>query len=324
MTTHDALQKELQAEGLSVLNDVPLSTLGSFQLGGPARMVIQSRSSEELRRIRCLLDTYDTPALLIGEGTNILFSDKGWSGVLVRSSGNSVTPTPVQAVEWRVDAAMSLEDLVDWAVEASLSGLEPFVGIPGTVGGAVVGNAGAWGVQIADRLKRVCGWTRDGRTFDVSPDECGFQYRSSRLKEEGSWVSEIVIELTPGDQQKLRSEKSRVLDLRSARHPDWQRQPCIGSFFKNLAPTSSAGRRQAAGWFLEQAGAKECRVGGAAVFEKHANILIKESDSCRACDVAALAALLKAKVKEEQDIELEREVRYLGSFPGEGDYPGFW
>jgi UDP-N-acetylmuramate dehydrogenase len=219
---------------------------------------------------------------------------------------------------------MNLERLVDWVIGHRLSGLECFVGIPGTVGGAVAGNAGAWGVQLADRLVSVSGWTPEGDPFTFSVEDCGFEYRDSRLKREGHWISEITLQLTEGDPEELLREKTRILSERAARHPDWRLTPCIGSFFKNLAPTSSAGRRQAAGWFLEEAGAKDCRVGGAAVFERHANILIKASEDCRSRDVADLAQLLQTKVKEVHGIELQREVRFLGDVPGYESHPGFW
>jgi UDP-N-acetylmuramate dehydrogenase len=314
----------LRASGFSVREQVPLRELGSFQLGGPARCVIDCTSPEEMNHLQAKLRSYDLPVLLIGEGTNILFSDEGWPGILVRSAQCMLEPQPVSGTAWRVSASVSLESLVDWAIAHSLSGLEPFVGIPGTVGGAVVGNAGAWGVQLADRLVQVNGFTPESEALSLSVEDCGFRYRDSKLKQESFWVSEVILELVPGTKEELEREKARVLSERASRHPDWRKEPCIGSFFKNLAPTSSAGRRQAAGWFLENAGAKACRVGGASVFHNHANILIKDQPECTAQDVAELASLLQKKVRETQGISLEREVRYLGAFPGSAEHPGFW
>lgn len=324
MTVPADVINALRSKHLPVTENISLASLGSFQLGGSAAAVVTARSPEDMGHIQTVLKDLGVSALLIGEGTNILFSDSGWSGLLIRCAGIGLEPEELSDHHVRVPAAMNLEHLVDWAISKRLSGLEPFVGIPGSVGGAVVGNAGAWGVQMADRLHSVSGWTPQGEPFTFTTEECGFDYRDSLLKREGYWVSELVLELVPGDAEKLLSEKSRILAERSARHPEWRSTPCIGSFFKNLAPTSSAGRRQAAGWFLEQAGAKECRVGGAAVFKKHANILIKESDTCRASDVATLAEQLQRKVKDVHDIDLVREVRYLGSFSGESGNGGFW
>lgn len=324
MTVSASAVEELRKAGLTVRQQVPLSTLGSFQLGGPASAVVLARSPDDLRTLRQLLRSSGTPALLIGEGTNILFSDQGWPGLLVRCAEAVCDPVPLPGGQLRVNAAMNLERLVDGVIRHRLSGLECFVGIPGTVGGAVAGNAGAWGVQLADRLVSVSGWTPEGDPFTFSVEDCGFEYRDSRLKREGHWISEITLQLTDGDPEKLHGEKTRILAERAARHPDWRTTPCIGSFFKNLAPTSSAGRRQAAGWFLEEAGAKDCRVGGAAVFDRHANILIKASENCRSRDVADLAQLLQTKVREVHGIELQREVRFLGDLPGYESYPGFW
>ena len=324
MTVHPELLTEFQRASLPVQEQVALATLGSFQLGGPAASVVTVRSANEMALAQKILHGSTESAVLIGEGTNILFSDEGWNGILIRSVDALECPEASSPQKVRVPAALNLEKLVDWAIEHELSGLEPFVGIPGTVGGAVVGNAGAWGVQMADRLTLVSGWTPQGEAFTWRTDECGFEYRNSTLKEQGYWVSEVTFSLEAGDQGKLLSEKERVLAEREARHPEWRSTPCIGSFFKNLEPSSAAGRRRAAGWFLEEAGAKDCRVGGAAVFPKHANILIKKTQDCRASDVAELAAQIQKRVKEVHGIDLEREVRYLGSFPGESERDGFW
>ena len=316
--------RDLTQLGLLVERGIPLSSLGSFQLGGPASCVIRAPDVESLGKVRSYLTEAGLPSLLIGEGTNLLFSDWGWEGILVRCADGSGFPEHLEGGRYRVSASMSLENLVDWAISASVSGLEPFAGIPGTVGGAVVGNAGAWGVQIADRLMEVSGWFQNGEPFRLSGDECGFSYRDSMLKHENAWVSEVVLQTSPGDAEALRSEKNRILSERSARHPEWRTTPCIGSFFKNLAPTSAAGRRQAAGWFLEQAGAKAMSVGGAEVFSGHANIPIKAHESCSARDVALLADEMKAAVQQVHGIGLEREVRYLGNLPGYEGQPGFW
>lgn len=316
--------REMENLGLQIDHQVKLATLGSFQLGGPAPYVVNVPHPEDLQKVILLLADLDQRPILIGEGTNILFSDAGWDGVILRCAGGIHLPVPVGNGQWRVHASMSLEGLVDWAITSSLSGLEPFVGIPGTVGGAVVGNAGAWGVQMADRLMEVSGWFQDGTPYCLPVSECGFTYRNSMLKEQGAWVSDLVIQLTEGDQETLVLERERILEERAARHPEWRTTPCIGSFFKNLEPSSAAERRQAAGWFLEQAGAKEMQVGGASVFPKHANIPIKASEECTASDVAHLALQMKDAVQEKHNITLQREVRFLGDLPGYEGQRGFW
>ncbi|MEX2606890.1 MAG: UDP-N-acetylmuramate dehydrogenase [Kiritimatiellia bacterium] len=310
--------------GLSVRRQVPLSTVGSFQLGGPAAFLIECGSPKELAAAHSICADQHISALLLGEGSNLLFSDRGWPGVLVRYVAPFREPEDLGEGIWKFCAGIPLQSLVDWAIEHGQSGLEAFTGIPGTLGGAVVGNAGAWGVQMEHVLLEVHGWNAEGALQCLRTQNCGFAYRDSSLKHQGFWVSEVVLKTTNGDVEALRRERDRILALRAERHPDWRNLPCIGSFFKNLEPTSAAERRQAAGWFLETAGAKEQRVGGAGVFAGHANILVKREPDCTAADVAALARNLQQAVKNKHGLDLVREVRYLGDIPGEKGGSGFY
>ncbi len=297
--------------------------LGSFQLGGEAGLVLKVQDSAGLVNVRRILADHDVPVVLIGEGSNVLFSDEGWAGIVVRYADAGQKPVALGDGLWRVSAAMRLDHLCEWATESGWSGLEAFTGIPGTVGGAVVGNAGAWGVQMADVVTMVEVITPEGERRRLLPADCAFSYRDSALKASMDWVSEVELTLTPADMEVLAAERRRILAERASRHPDWHRTPCIGSFFRNLEPSSQAERRRAAGYFLETAGAKALRVGGAAVYEGHANIPIKQDVSCRAADVVELARQMQNKVREVHGIELVREVRYLGNMPGESSAPGF-
>ena len=288
------------------------------------KWLIQSGKPQALGLLRTLCHQHGLTAILIGEGSNLLFSDQGWSGLMIRYVTDSPDPIRESENKWRFNAAVDLQVLVSWAISKGLSGLEAFSGIPGTVGGAVVGNAGAWGVQMEHVLEEVHGFDAAGEKHQLEAGDCGFSYRDSRLKHEDFWVSEVVVRLPPGDRSRLIEEHRKILEMRAARHPDWETTPCIGSFFKNLEPSSAAERRQAAGYFLEQAGAKAQEVGGAGVFPGHANILIKKAESCRAADVAELARNLQASVKEVHGIDLIREVRYLGEIEGEQAGKGFY
>jgi UDP-N-acetylmuramate dehydrogenase len=310
--------------GFGLNENVPLSELGTFQLGGPARYVITLSTPDALRHVRTLCREQDLPALLIGEGSNVLFSDAGWPGLLVRYTSGQCDPVDLGQGIFRCNAATNLNQLVIWAAEKGWAGLEAFSGIPGTLGGAVVGNAGAWGVQMEHVLHRVQVIDAEGQGQIWSGDDCGFSYRDSTLKHSGLWVAEVDIQLRPGDRMHLLAEHQRILALRAARHPDWKQLPCIGSFFKNLEPSSAAERRQAAGYFLEAAGAKNIIRGGAGVFSGHANILVKQRGDCKAADVAALARELQIAVRAQFGIDLVREVRYLGQIPGEEAGVGFY
>jgi gamma-glutamyltranspeptidase len=134
-------------------------------------------------------------------------------------------------------------------------------GIPGTVGGAVVGNAGAWGKQVGDVLKSAVILDEKGRPKTVGPEYFGFSYRHSKLKETNEIIVEVTFDLKPGDSIALARERADILRQRAQKHPDLSALPCAGSFFRNIEPTSKAERRQASGWFLEQAGGKNLKAG---------------------------------------------------------------
>jgi UDP-N-acetylmuramate dehydrogenase len=150
-----------------------------------------------------------------------------------------------------------------------------------------------------------------GRKRWEKGENLGFSYRSSRLQLGREIVTTAVLKLEAGDPAELGKQRDENLNVRRHKHPDWRKQPTAGSFFKNIEPTSSAERRQAAGWFLEQAGAKEMRVGGARVFEKHANIIVAE-DGCKARDVLELSRKMAESVKGKFGFDLVPEVRWIG------------
>ena len=152
----------------------------------------------------------------------------------------------------------------------------------------------------------------------MGPEGLGFKYRYSDLKCSNDIVVEATLELKSGDKDALLKEREEILQTRKEKHPDLTKEPCAGSFFRNIEPTSAAGKREAAGWFLDQAGGKELKAGGAYIFDKHANIIIK-GDHCTAKDVFDLSQKMAALAKDKHDLELVREVRFVGNIP---DKPG--
>jgi UDP-N-acetylmuramate dehydrogenase len=189
----------------------------------------------------------------------------------------------------------------------------------------VVGNAGAWGKQVGDVLKSAMIIDDHGKIKTVGPDYFAFSYRHSRLKETNEIIVSVTFTLKPGDPVALAQERAETLKIRSEKHPDLSTHPCAGSFFRNVEPTSKAERRQAAGWFLEQAGGKNFKVGGAYIFEKHANIIIKGPDA-NAQDVHDLHLKMLDAVKEKFSLQLNREVRFVGKFSNtlQSDQKSFW
>jgi len=296
------------------IQNVNLSKFTTFQLGGPAKSLMTCTHPPDLIATILYLINESEKFILIGGGSNLVVSDEGVDCTVVRfvsdeplieRTGNILT----------VSASTSLDDLVRFAAQNGLEGINTCSGIPGTVGGAIVGNAGAFGKQIGDVMKIVKILTRSGELISVGPEGLGFSYRHSDLKLSNDIVVEATLELKPGDKNALIKEREEILQTRRAKHPDLSKEPCAGSFFRNVEPTSSAGKRQAAGWFLDQAGGKELKSGGAYIFDKHANIIIK-GDDCTSKDVFDLSQKMAALAKEKHGLDLVREVRFVGEIPG--------
>lgn len=290
-----------------------LSAYTTFKLGGPCRGLVTCANRRELVKALRDLNEVGEPFTLIGGGSNLLVSDQGLDQVVVRY----VTEKPLVAREANnvvVQGSTLLDDFVHFTVQEGLEGLVACSGIPGTVGGAIAGNAGAFGEQIGDHLVSATLVDRAGNEWEVRPEELEFAYRSSRLQRTDAFLAAARFRLKPGQRERLRAQRQEILQVRASKHPDWKRIPTAGSFFKNIEPTSKAERRQAAGWFLEQAGAKSLRVGGARTYDKHANIIIAEP-GCTAADVHELARQMAALVKQRFGFDLQPEVRRLGPFP---------
>ncbi len=252
------------------------------------------------------------PFILIGNGSNLVVSDDGVDCVVIRY----VSDTPLIQIKRQdivVSGSTSLDALALYAAENGLKGLNCTTGIPGTVGGAIAGNAGAFGKQIGDCLKSASLISKNGVKKEASPDEFGFSYRHSILKKTKDIVLEACLSLYAGDKDALLKERQEILDLRREKHPDINTHPCAGSFFRNIEPTSKADKRQAAGWFLDQAGAKQMRCGGAVVFEKHANIIIN-TGTATSQDVLTLSKEMAQAVKAKFNLDLIREVQFVGKF----------
>ena len=301
-----------------------LDNYTTFRLGGPCRLLINCETPEDLENAVRELHSKKQPFVLIGGGSNLVVSDEGLDVAVVRY----VSETPIIERDGNdvvVAASTSLDELALFCVDEGLEGLNYTTGIPGTVGGAVVGNAGAWGKQVGDVLKSVTLLDSNGKKKDVGVDYCGFRYRHSHLKKTGDIVVTVRFALKPGDSVALAQERAEILKKRAEKHPDLKIHPCAGSFFRNVEPTSKADRRQAAGWFLEEAGGKNLSVGGAQIFDKHANIIVK-GPNCTAQDVHDLSQQMIKIVRDKFGFDLMREVRFVGKFDSERPMnpQGFW
>ncbi|MFT5387045.1 MAG: UDP-N-acetylmuramate dehydrogenase [Candidatus Omnitrophota bacterium] len=295
-----------------VLENALLSSYTTFQLGGPCRGLICCGTPEECINAVEYLNNNNEKFILIGGGSNLVVSDDGLDCYVIRYVSKTVH-VDYDNNNVTVSGSTSLDAFVTMMVNDGRAGVTFASGIPGTVGGAVVGNAGAFGQQVGDVIKSVTLLSLDGKSRKVTPDALGFSYRYSKLREMNDIVLDVTFTLTSGLKEDLLIKRNEILELRKEKHPDLKNEPCAGSFFRNVEPTSSAKRRQAAGWFLDQVGGKALRSGGAYIFEKHANIIVKGSD-CSAEDVYQLSTKMRELAKTNFDIDLIREVRFVGAF----------
>lgn len=306
------------------ITNARLENYTTFRLGGPCRLLFDCQTPDQLIAAVEHLNNLRIDFILIGGGSNLVVSDQGIDCAVIRY----VSPTPIIERDGNdviVSGSTELDALALYCVDEGLEGLNYTTGIPGTVGGAVVGNAGAWGKQVGDVLKSVTLLDLSGKQKEVGRDYCQFQYRHSHLKETGDIVVNVRFSLTEGDPVKLALERADILKKRAEKHPNLSTHPCAGSFFRNVEPTSKADRRQAAGWFLEEAGGKNLRVGGAQIFDKHANIIVK-GPGCSAQDVYDISQKMIGLVKDKFGFELVREVRFVGNFKASDQHnvQGFW
>jgi UDP-N-acetylmuramate dehydrogenase len=219
----------------------------------------------------------------------------------------------IDADRRRVTAGAGVETaaLVEWTLSAGLAGLEFAAGLPGTVGGAVAGNAGCFGGTLGERLVAATVILGDGTRLELDdPAWFAFDYRSSRIAERGAVIASATFAVAPGDRARIEEAARAHVAVRREKHPPkgaWT----AGSYFKNLPPEIPGGPRRAAGALLDAVGAKAMRVGDAAVFERHANIIVNEG-AATARDVLALAEMMRAAVRARYGEELVPEVRFVG------------
>lgn len=303
------LARRLPAAAGGVLVLCPMSELTTLRIGGPAGLVCPVQNVDAAQRFLELSDQQRLPWTRLGGGSNILADDSGYDGLVlwVQTRGFEVRRDAV-----RVGAGWDFDALIVETLRLGLTGLEFASGIPGTVGGALVGNAGCYGHEIGEFLAEATVLRADGRQAVLGPEDFAFSYRNSALKDRGDVVLELVLALTRGDAAAAGQRRAEHLADRRRKHP-W-RQPSAGSYFKNLPPREPGGRRRSAGELLEAAGAKAMREGGAAVFSRHANIIVNNGGAS-SCDVLRLAARMKEAVREKFNETLEEEVRYLAT-PG--------
>ena len=288
----------------SILTNEHMSNHTSYGIGGPAKAYVQPKDEVDLANILKFADEYKIPTFFIGSGSNLLVADDGIDGIVI-TLGKSLKKLVIKENSVYAQSGVMLGKFVKECISRSLSGVESLIGVPGTLGGALIMNAGAFGSEISNYLQKATVMTMSGKLKHYNSDDIDFSYRKSSFKNNEILISaefeliqsskEIVVEkksLASGGRK-----KSQTLRYRSA-----------GSIFKNP-------KEGAAGFYIDKAGLKGSKSGDAEISTKHANFFVNHGNA-KASDVVNLIRLAKSTVKQKFGITLELEIKTLGFKPG--------
>ena len=282
--------------------DAPLAPLTTFAIGGPAQLLVHVESILELLWIKDLCRQYEVPLRILGGGSNVLVPDQGLPGLTVLLEGElAELHLDTSSGKVKAGAGLSMSRLAAKCADAGLSGLEWASGLPGSVGGAVVGNAGAFAGRVSDSLVSVRLLERSGRVSETPAQKLGFDYRASSIPASGAFVLVATFTLAPGDPELIRSRCDEVRRKRRDSQPLGQRS--AGSVFKN-PPNDAAGR------LLDAASCKGLRVGDALVSPTHANFIVNAGHAS-AADVKSLIAQMQSRVRAQFNVSLTPEIIIL-------------
>ena len=296
----ERLKQQLQAEGIAYRADEPLAAHCTFKIGGPADVFALPETEEQLCRVIALCKACGVKYYLLGNGSNILFADEGYNGAVLDISSMQDT-VEVHGIQLTAGAGVRLSALCKTALEHGLAGLEFAYGIPGTVGGAVYMNAGAYGGEMKDVLTTVQYLTAEGEVKETAAAELDLRYRHSIFEENGSCILSAQFALTPGEPEAIRAKMDELMAKRLDKQP--LDKPSAGSTFKRPVGAFAAA-------LIDQCGLRGYRHGGAAVSEKHCGFVVNLGGATCA-DVLALCEEVRAIVKEKTGYDLEKEIRVV-------------
>ncbi len=282
-----------------VQRNVALAPYTTFKIGGPADLFFIAKSSADLALAVRSARNSKTDFFILGNGSNILISDKGYRGLVIKVESSQVT---FERNTVSADAGVKLQKLIRDTISHNLTGLEYLMGIPGTVGGAVAGNVGTPAIWIDANITKVTIINSDSKIVTVQKKQCDFSYRYSRFKNNSN---EIIIsatfELKPEKQILIQKNVKDYLDKRSHQPTG---EMCAGSIFKNP-------HGQKAWQLIDQAGLRGKSIGGAMVSKEHANFIVNKKNAT-AEDVAILISLIKQQVRDQFGVQLFEEIKYIG------------
>lgn len=324
----------MQNSKLIIKQNVPLAPYTSFKIGGPAKYFCEAETEDDLRAVLEKARELNAPFFILGGGSNILISDSGFDGVVIRmKNGNSPDDIKISDNIIWARAGVLLGRLAEQSWKAGLSGLEWAAGIPGTLGGAIRGNAGIPEGTIGNIVREVRVLSPDGEIKELSQSECLFGYRDSVFKRGNGIILSAEFLLSKDDPAEIKKRMDERINFRRNKHP--LEYPSAGCVFKNVwapqlkprfqekfkdfikddkisAPLGGAGALSvSAGFLISEAGLKGKKIGGAAVSEKHANFLVN-AGGATAEEMIILISLIKQKVRNNFGALLEEEIQYVG------------
>jgi UDP-N-acetylmuramate dehydrogenase len=299
------MREELLTECLGagrVLVGEPMKRHTTFQAGGPADYFVEPQTEEELRALICLLRKEQTPFYILGNGSNLLVSDQGYRGVII--SMLALRECRIEGCRVRAGAGIRMSQAAGQICRAGLTGFEFAAGIPGTLGGAVVMNAGAYGGEMVQILRSVRVMTKEGDILELPAEELKLGYRTSCIPEKGYIVLSAEWELAPGKTEEIQARMEELARRRKEKQP--LEYPSAGSTFKRP-------EGYYAGKLIMDCGLAGFRVGGACVSPKHCGFVVNDRNGT-ASDIYHLCREVQNKVREAYGVNLTMEVKILGDF----------
>lgn len=302
MNIEEILEKsKLNKENLYY--DEPMAKHTSFKIGGPADVFIKVDNIEELKEILDLSKKNQIPLTIIGNGSNLLVTDKGIRGITVKLNLKDIeikNENNKQII--KVEAGVPVGLLAQKLLKEEITGFEELSGIPGTIGGAVIMNAGAHGKELKDILKKVTAMDYNGNIHEFTNEECQFSYRNSRFQKEKYIILQATLELEKGNSTEIKEKMDEYMQFRKEKQPI--EYPNAGSTFKR-------GEDFVTAKLIDEAGLKGYKVGGAQVSKKHAGFIVNV-DNATAKDVIELTDYIKEKIEEKFGKKINLEIQIIG------------